>query len=194
MAVTTQLGMPSEIIPGRRQNCKSFGEWEREHSSLTAKLCHGGTINDGSGNEGNWLPCEVRFACKERKDRTEGRGGGLSLPVYGQGPASRTIAEMSPSAPMRVAHIGPWRAENAPTTQGQLGTRVPSKPGTWQPEATFVSGMSPTYVPAQHESVWMRLFHNIANGVIAALGYHLLQMAQHVDIFGGRRQHPPRDK
>lgn len=47
--------------------------------------------------------------------------------------------------------------------------------------------MTPTFLPVRQEDVFPRLFSNVAQGMVGAVGHHLLDYARVVDMFGPYR-------
>jgi hypothetical protein len=45
-------------------------------------------------------------------------------------------------------------------------------------------GITPTFLPANGESVWSRLGKNVAQGMIGSTGWHIFDLARTVDFFG----------
>lgn len=177
MALETQLGKPSPHIPGKKQNCNEYGTWLHPEESLESVLCHGGKLGSDY-----WMPCEVRYACKELTERKAGRRHLTILDPRGNPQvASKVVAEAGP----QMLYAEPWGPHNAPTNQGQLAAARAATTTSGSPRPEFSMGaMSPVFVPKHHESVWTRLAQNVGNGFIASLGFHLWQMAMQVDIFG----------
>jgi hypothetical protein len=48
-------------------------------------------------------------------------------------------------------------------------------------------GISPTFLPSEEESVFCRLFKNLAQGWIASTGWHIWDYSRTVDLFGRKK-------
>lgn len=176
------------------KNCTSWGEYEPPHSSSTAALCNGGTYEGRSYRE-----CESKIACMAATPGYSHR----SLPVLGNTPRlmgstllgannfPTTLPRQTTEQQYRPQQQPLVRPPTTPTPHGVGGAHVIQPPESW-PEAartpyvvqrTVVGETTPVYLPESHESVWSRLIKNIIQGMVGALGRHILEMAMNVDFF-----------
>jgi hypothetical protein len=111
----------------------------------------------------------------------------LRMPDYGLLP---TQIPQSRAAEQAKAVVGAAIDAAQQATDGQTPRVVhpapTALPGMRTPFAvptqTF-GEVSPTFLPQETESIWDRLFKNIVQGVISAIGWHVYSLARMVDFF-----------
>tara|TARA_Y100000310_G_scaffold179834_1_gene179760 strand:+ start:417 stop:656 length:240 start_codon:yes stop_codon:yes gene_type:complete len=70
----------------------------------------------------------------------------------------------------------------------------PTNPYLASERAPHQMGPSPTFIPKKKEGVFKRLGKNIAQGWVAAFGWHMFDMAQQVDLFPEGEDEPPQQQ
>lgn len=108
-------------------------------------------------------------------------------------PVQGTVAP-KPAAAVSAPQAAPTTAApQGPTLHGAAGgipqvvVPAPSAPsGTRTPYAAptaFSGDFFPTYMPDEDESVWSRLFKNMFQGILAAIGWAIWNYCRTVDLF-----------
>jgi hypothetical protein len=193
--------MPSEI-EGKEQNCTTFGMYEpAAETTRTRNLCHGGWY------EASWYePCPVRSECyvaTSSKKRTlpvvnsvapakaVAQEGFVRLPAF-RGP---NFSGMPTQHPQATTPRDAVRAKVAEVMESALhgaeayvphvvSPGVDAPPGMRTPfVGTAETAASPTFIPREGQSTFERLFFNILQAIIAAIGYQVWSFARSIDIF-----------
>jgi hypothetical protein len=196
-------------IPGKMMNCGDFGTFEPSTStSISKALCHGGRYFGDV-----YLPCPVRAECRnaaieqknkrlpvvnsapaapepERRFTNPFAGQMLRMPDYRtqptQLPQARAVDQAKAAATAAVDAAAAAVAAQAPQV---VVPPVDNPPGMRTPFAAamnFIGEMSPTFLPQENEDIFERLFKNIVQGMISAIGWQLYNLARVADLFGSR--------
>lgn len=187
---------------GRPTNCSEWGTWVPPISTKPERaLCHGGKY-DGHYYD----PCPARNECREEAQRRAHRNDRRYLPmapagtrVLAQSPNYRTAQTVRPSDRFlaRPAESG-LAVIRSPTQSHSEAAKVIYRPPPDYPPAAatpyaaprhpYVGGVSPTFIPEEGESTWARLGKNAVQGMFSAVGWHVFDYANHVDLFGRQKR------
>lgn len=171
-----------------QKNCNTYGEYETPGESPTAALCNGGWY-DGK----KWDACPAKEECRYETRRKSGGAGRVTLPTIQ--PRSRTIAA-TPNLTRGMTRASPSPSKPAPqqvASPTTIHAPDPGNPYLATERAPHQMGPSPTFIPTKKEGVFTRLGKNIAQGWVAALGWHLFDMAQQVDMFPEEDEEEPHE-
>lgn len=198
--------MPSPI-EGKEQNCNTFGAYEpAAETTRTRNLCHGGWF------EASWYePCHVRAECyvetsNKRKTlpvvnntaapaqrRPVEQEGFIKLPTFrgtnfGGLPTQHPQATARDAIRAKVAEVVESTLHSAEAYAPHVVSPGPSAPpGMRTPFVGNVeSAASPTFIPSEGQSTIERLFFNVLQAIIAAIGYQIWSFARNIDIFSPR--------
>jgi hypothetical protein len=149
-----------------------------------------------------WHECEVLRSCRATYDAEHRNDGRRHLPIVQDGPVMGRTREIAQTPRVfrgyRAAPdflpttLGQDRAMRRPTGLGYQGNyysyHQQQQQQQYDPrqDSPPPMGVSPSYQPATGQGVFVRLFMNIGNGILAAIGWHIWSYASGVDIFGRR--------
>lgn len=180
--------IPSKAVPGCTQNCSSFGAFSFVNDPINdpdSPLCWGGRHGDRF-----WTRCGVFDKCRAHTEPpsyaapTQQRTSLSSrtyLPIAGQN-QTKVIGQTPNAGQYYGRRLPDDFLGSLPTTLTADRAKQPARANA----RASHDGASPTYIPTDDQSVWLRLLMNIGNGIVAAIGWQLWAYAQNVDIFGGR--------
>lgn len=177
-----QTGTQQESpIPGKMQNCGEFGTYIPALSTESAKaMCHGGWYDHDY-----YRACPVREECRST---TVTRARGLPIMNPQAPPTTARPAEPLFQVPQfRVPDFGRFATQLPRAKEATPQARMPPTPaygatGTSPPNINWTEP-SPSFHPRDGESTFERLFLNILQGVIAAIGWHIWRFCQTIDLF-----------
>jgi len=209
--------LDSSVPDISKRNCTTWAEYETPGSSRTANLCNGGWYTNRDGSSERYEACLSRYECKQAtaRERVHLPVVQQTNPErpFGNRPSS-TIVGSSPNLPSAADRLygGSW----APAMPSNLPQRQPTGPGMPAPSQVQVplpypvqppkewpqamhtpyagptpvhgGGITPTFLPSKDESIFSRLFLNVAQGMIGASGWHVFDYSRTVDLFSRPRR------
>lgn len=173
----------------------NYGSWaggENQAGEHQHVKCNGGVFRTEE-DQLFYRKCGVSAECREYTENHRPYYDRRHLPVLSEERRARVIATTQ-NSPYNITGRQ-MTPDDLPTSLRQLteATAVAAATGGTQGTRAAIynaggapMGVSPTFLPGAGQNVFTRLFHNVLNGVVGSLGWHLFSYAQAVDIFGRR--------
>lgn len=202
--------MHSFVRPKKEQNCNAWATYEEKGSSPSSKLCHGGLFEGDvfapcparydcqaatyrksaeESRERKRLPVMTNTGPRNR-EQPFNRGRIIGSTPTAEGPRNLVRQALEPAykalAGMPTTHRTREESPVLPgpavvTPPGHYPVTMQTPYGAPHPMAGL---MTPTFLPKERHDIFPRLFANMAQGALGAMGWQVLDYARSVDIFG----------
>lgn len=190
-------------IPGKKKNCTEWAQYEPQHSSEAAALCHGGWYRDPKEGHRHYEPCPCRPECKAA---TEGRAytpehrrlpvinptgisynqqpfSSIQRPSFTQPPGFRAPVPASLPAQSYVKQRINEYVDSAVPRPVVPPVEYPHSMQTPYVASLDSGGGSPTFLPQSGEDVFERLAKNMIQAAIATCGWQVFNYLRSIDLF-----------